>query len=97
VLTVAPSVHTKVFQYLCDTAEAGEVPIQFDSASRSTGTDADAFAYSHRGVPTALVSLALRYMHTTVEMVEKADVDNLIKLLYNAVTNLRAGQQFSYF
>ena len=97
VLTVAPSVHTRVYHYLCDTAEAQEIPIQYDSASRSTGTDADAFAYSHRGVPTALVSLPLRYMHTTVEMVEKADVENLIKLLYSAVTGLQAGQQFSYF
>ena len=49
---------------------------------QSTGTDTDAFAYSNGGIPSALISLPLRYMHTTVEMVQKEDVENVIRLIY---------------
>ena len=49
------------------------------------------------GVPSALISLPLRYMHTTVEMVHKNDVENVIKLIYNTVLNIKSGEDFSYF
>lgn len=97
VLTVAPSVHNKLLRFITEIAEEERIPFQYDSASRATGTDADAFAYSNLGVPTALISLPLRYMHTTVEMAHKEDVDRLIELLYTVVTRLEAHQKFSYF
>jgi endoglucanase len=65
--------------------------------SRFTGTDTDAFAYSNGGVPSALISLPLRYMHTTVEMVHKTDVENVIKLIYESILNIKDGDSFSYF
>ena len=67
------------------------------ASSRYTGTDTDAFAYSNGGVPSALISLPLRYMHTTVEMVHKNDVENVIKLIYNTLINIKSGEDFSYF
>jgi len=47
-------------------------------------------------VPSALISLPLRYMHTTVEMIHKEDVDNVIRLIYEALLNIQAGQDFRY-
>ena len=67
-VTYAPAVHNKLLSLIINTAEEKEIPIQREAASRRTGTDTDAFAYSNGGVPSALISLPLRYMHTTVEM-----------------------------
>ena len=66
------------------------------AASRSTGTDTDAFAYSNCGVPSALISLPLRYMHTTVEMVHKNDVESCIKLIYETLLKIKSGEDFKY-
>ena len=65
--------------------------------SRATGNDTDAFAYSGMGVASALISLPLRYMHTTVEMVHRDDVENVIKLIYESLLNIKDGETFSYF
>ena len=97
VLMTGPAVHNKVLQYLIETARKGKIEVQFDSASRETGTDTDAFAYSHSGVASALISLPLRYMHTTVEMVSKTDIEQVTQLLYDALLSLKKGQSFSYF
>ncbi|RZL05649.1 MAG: M42 family peptidase, partial [Pedobacter sp.] len=78
VLSYAPAVQTNLNKLLVKTAEDNNIPFQRQASSRSTGTDTDAFAYSGEGVPSALISLPLRYMHTTVEMIHKEDVDNVI-------------------
>jgi len=67
------------------------------ASSRSTGTDTDAFAYSNGGVASALISLPLRYMHTTVESVHRDDVENVIQLIYESLLTIKAGETFSYF
>jgi putative aminopeptidase FrvX len=67
------------------------------ASSRSTGTDTDAFAYSNGGVPSALISLPLKYMHTTVEMAHKSDVENVIKLIYEALQKIQYKHDFRYF
>ena len=96
-VTYAPAVHNKLLQLIVDTAEKNEIPIQREASSRSTGTDTDAFAYSNGGVPSALISLPLRYMHTTVEMAHRDDVENVIKLIYETLLNIEYGQSFKYF
>ena len=62
-----------------------------------SGTDTDAFAYSNGGVASALISLPLRYMHTTVEMVQREDVEHVIRLIYETLKTIKAGESFSYF
>ena len=79
------------------TAETKKIPFQRHASSRFTGTDTDAFAYSNGGVASALISLPLRYMHTTVEMVHREDVENVIKLIYETVQTIKNGETFSYF
>jgi len=78
VVSYAPAVQTNLNKLLIKAAEANNIPFQRQASSRSTGTDTDAFAYSNDGVVSALISLPLRYMHTTVEMIHKEDVDNVI-------------------
>jgi putative aminopeptidase FrvX len=80
-----------------DAAESEEIDFQRQTVSRSTGTDTDSFAYSAEGVPSALISLPLKYMHTTVETVELSDIESVIKLMYATLQHIKPGQTFSYF
>jgi putative aminopeptidase FrvX len=96
VLTYGPAVHNNVLQMLIDVATKKKIKFQRDTVSRSTGTDTDAFAYSGMGVASALISIPLKYMHTTVEMVHKNDVENTIKLMYEFLLQLKAGTDFRY-
>ena len=97
VIAYAPAVQQKLRDLITDTAEKHKIPFQRSACSRATGTDTDAFAYSNGGVASALISLPLRYMHTTVEMVHRDDVENVIKLIYESVLNIKEGDTFSYF
>ena len=96
VLTYGPAVHNNVLNMLIDVASKKNIKFQRDTVSRSTGTDTDAFAYSGMGVASALISIPLKYMHTTVEMVHKNDIENTIKLMYEFLLQLKAGTDFRY-
>jgi putative aminopeptidase FrvX len=78
VLSYGPAVQNNLLKHIIQVADKNKIEIQRQAASRSTGTDTDAFAYSNMGVASALISLPLRYMHTTVEMVHKEDVEAVI-------------------
>ena len=97
VISYAPAVQNNLREKIINTAEKNKIPFQRVASSRYTGTDTDAFAYSNGGVPSALISLPLRYMHTTVEMVQRDDVENVIKLIYKTLKNIKADESFSYF
>lgn len=97
VITYAPAVQNHLRELIVQTAQEKEIPFQRLASSRITGTDTDAFAYSNGGVASALISLPLRYMHTTVEMVHKADVENVIKLIFESLQKIESKEQFSYF
>jgi putative aminopeptidase FrvX len=96
VVSYGPAVQNNLLKHLIDTAEDQKIPFQRQAASRSTGTDTDAFAYSNAGVASALISLPLRYMHTTVEMVHKDDVENVIRLIYHSLKGIKNGQDWRY-
>jgi len=97
VLTYAPAVHNKLLQLIIDVAEKNKIPFQRSASSRSTGTDTDAFAYSNNGVPSALISLPLKYMHTTVESAHKDDIENVTLLIYNSILAIKKNHDFKYF
>ncbi|MEZ4818314.1 MAG: M42 family metallopeptidase [Flavobacteriaceae bacterium] len=97
VIAYAPAVQQKLRDLIVETAEKNKIPFQRSALSRATGTDTDAFAYSNGGVASALISLPLRYMHTTVEMVHRDDVENVIKLIYESLLVIKEGDTFSYF
>lgn len=96
VLTYGPAVQNNLLNLIIDAAEKKKIPFQRAAASRATGTDTDAFAYSNEGVPSALISLPLRYMHTTVEMCHKDDVEHTIRLMVEALKKIKRGQDFRY-
>lgn len=96
VLCYGPAVQNNVLNMLIKVAEAQSVPFQRQAVSRSTGTDTDAFAYATEGVASALISLPLKYMHTTVEMVHKEDVQNVINLMYQTLLQLNGNEDFRY-
>ena len=96
VLTYGPAVQNNLLKHILNTAADKKIPFQRLAASRATGTDTDAFAYSNEGVPSALISLAIRYMHTTVEMCHEEDVENTILLLLETVKGLKDKQDFRY-
>ncbi|NQY07538.1 MAG: M42 family metallopeptidase [Flavobacteriaceae bacterium] len=97
VVSYAPAVQQKLRDLIMSTAEEKDIPFQRMASSRMTGTDTDAFAYSNGGVASALISLPLRYMHTTVEMVHREDVENVIKMIYETLLKIKEGDSFSYF
>lgn len=96
VLTYGPAVQNNLLKMIIYVAEKHKIKYQRAAVSRSTGTDTDAFAYSGEGVPSALISLPLKYMHTTVETVSKDDVEQVIQLMYQFVINLKSGHDFRY-
>ena len=81
---------------IIEAADKNKIPFQRAAVSRATGTDTDAFAYSIGGVASALISLPLRYMHTTVEAVHKDDVENVIRLIYESLRQIKNGHSFNY-
>lgn len=97
VICYAPAVHNTLQKLVVKTAADKEIPIQRSAASRSTGTDTDAFAYSNGGVPSVLISLPLRYMHTTVESAHKADIEHVIKLIYEVLLAIDPKKSLKYF
>jgi len=97
VISYAPAVQNNLRERIIQTAEKESIPFQRLASSRFTGTDTDAFAYSNGGVASALISLPLRYMHTTVEMVQREDVENVIRLMFETLKNIKPGERFSYF
>jgi len=96
VVTFGPSVQNNLLKLIIDTAKKNKIDIQRAAASRSTGTDTDAFAFNTGGVASALISLPLRYMHTTVETVAQKDVEDVIKLIYHSLLKIKNNHDFRY-
>jgi putative aminopeptidase FrvX len=96
-LAYGPAVHNKLLQLVQDVAAKQQVPLQLRTVSRSTGTDTDSFAYANDGCPSVLISIPLRYMHTTVEMLHKSDIENTIRLMYETLVTLSPKTNLSYF
>lgn len=96
VVFFAPSVHHTLRSVVVEAAKSKKIPFQRAAASRATGTDTDVFAHSNGGVPSALISLPLRYMHTTVEMVHKEDVAHVIDLIYETLLSLDPTMKLKY-
>jgi putative aminopeptidase FrvX len=80
-----------VFELLQSAAEAEGIPYTLAASARYTGTDADAFHRSRGGIPSAVVSIPLRYMHSPVEMVQLDDVENAAKLIAAFARRLEPG------
>jgi putative aminopeptidase FrvX len=96
-LSFGPAVHNKLLQLVQDVAEQKNIPVQLRAVSRSTGTDTDSFAYANDGCPSVLISIPLRYMHTTVEMLHRDDIEQTIRLMYETLLTITPKTNLSYF
>lgn len=94
--TFGPAVQNNLLRFVREIAKKKEIPLQMRAVSRSTGTDTDSFAYAAEGCPSVLISLPLKYMHTTVEMIHKDDVENTIKLIYEVLLSISPKTDLSY-
>lgn len=95
-LSYAPAVHNKLLSFVEKIAADKKIPVQWRALSRSTGTDTDSFAYSNDGCPSVLISIPLRYMHTTVEMLHRDDIENTIRLMYETLLSLSPKTNLRY-
>jgi endoglucanase len=94
VIARGTALHPRVFELLFDAAEAEQIPFTVESIGRRTGTDADAIYGSRRGVPTGLVSVPLRYMHSPVEMATVEDIQAAARLIAAFARRLDPGISF---
>lgn len=95
-LSYAPAVHNKLLALVEKVAKDKKIAVQWRALSRSTGTDTDSFAYSNDGCPSVLISIPLRYMHTTVEMLHRDDIENTIRLMYETLLTLSPKTDLRY-
>ena len=95
VLCEAPIVNPKLNEKLEETAKELNMSYQWEVASRGTGTDADKMFYTNKGVPVALVSLPLRYMHSPDEVGDYRDIEDCIELLAEFLCRFGTENNFS--
>ncbi|MGM0588907.1 MAG: M42 family metallopeptidase [Bacteroidota bacterium] len=93
-LTHGAANHPKVVELLEQVSEQAEIPIQHEATSVRTGTDTDSIFYQQTGVPSALISLPLRYMHSPVETASVRDIEHLIELMTEGVLAMEDSQKF---
>ena len=86
--------HPLVVKRLMEVAEKAGIPLQHESSSRYSGTDTDVIFTTREGIPSALVSLPLRYMHSVVEMADLEDVERVVALLTGFAESVGAGDDF---
>jgi putative aminopeptidase FrvX len=94
VIARGTTLHPRVFELLHDAGTQAEIPFTVESLGRGTGTDADAIHLSRAGVPTGLVSVPSRYMHSPVEMVSVYDIDAAARLIAAFAKLLEPGMSF---
>jgi endoglucanase len=94
VIARGTTLHPRVFELLYEAAEQEGMSFTVESTGRGTGTDADAIHISRAGVPTGLVSVPLRYMHSPVEMVALEDIDAAARLIAAFARRLEPGMSF---
>jgi putative aminopeptidase FrvX len=95
VLQRGATLDPQLFELLHETAEAEKIPFTVTASGRSTGTDADGLHSARAGIPSGVVSVPLRYMHSPVEMVQLDDVQNAAKLIAAFAQRLEPGVSFT--
>jgi putative aminopeptidase FrvX len=86
--------HPDVVARLEAAARAQKIPLQFETSSGASNTDADVIFWTRGGIASALVSLPNRYMHSPVEVVSLKDLEQIPRLLAAFALSLKPGEQF---
>ncbi|MGL4735998.1 MAG: M20/M25/M40 family metallo-hydrolase [Cellulosilyticaceae bacterium] len=88
ILAKGAPINKQINAMLEGVATAHKIPLQYELTPGSTGTDADRIRLTGKGVPVALVSLPLRYMHAPCEVASLSDIDAEIELLVQMILSL---------
>ncbi len=94
-VTHGTSNHPQLVERVVEVAEAEDIPLQHEPSSRRTGTDTDSIFKTRSGVPSVLLSVPLRYMHSTVEVVDTEDIEHCVQLYAAIVRSFDADEEFS--
>ncbi len=94
ILTRGPNVHPLVFERLVECAVAEKIPVQIEADPRPTGTDARAIQVARNGIPTGLIGIPLRYMHTPSEVIDLNDLEAVVRLMVAFAGSLKKGEKF---
>ena len=94
ILTRGPNIHPAVFDRLVSCAEKANIPVQIEADPRPTGTDARSIQVAREGVPTGLVGIPLRYMHTPSEVIDLDDLEAVVQLLVAFARSLTKTTKF---
>ncbi len=86
--------HPKLIERLIKVADEKKIDLQHEASSRFTGTDTDSIYHVRGGIPSALISLPLRYMHSIVEMADFGDIEAVIEVMTAFVESVRSGDCF---
>jgi endoglucanase len=89
VLARGSTLDARLFEVIHAAAEAEKIPFTIEASGRATGTDADAVHLARGGIPTALISVPIRYMHSPVELVQLDDVHQTARLVAAAALRLK--------
>ena len=94
ILTRGPNVHPGVFQRLVECAKAEKMEVQIEADPRPTGTDARAIQVARKGIPTGLIGIPLRYMHTPSEVIDLNDLEDVVQLMVAFARSLKKEELF---
>jgi putative aminopeptidase FrvX len=94
ILTRGPNVHPGVFERLMDCASKEGIDVQIEADPRPTGTDARAIQVARDGIPTGLIGIPLRYMHTPSEVIDLNDLEAVVRLMVAFAKSLKRGEKF---
>ena len=95
VLSRGSAAHDRVFRMLAEVAEQEGIPYSVQASPRATRTDADGIFLTRAGVPTGLVSVPNRYMHSPNELVSVSDLKNTVRLLAAFIRRLTPDVDFT--
>ena len=93
-LTRGVASHPSLTEYVMEISQASKIELQFEAAGVRTGTDTDSIYHIRDGIPSVLISLPLRYMHSPVEMAHIDDIDNTINLITEAIMKMDGKRSF---
>ena len=94
ILTRGPNIHPGVFERLIQCAKKEKISVQIEADPRPTGTDARAIQVARNGVPTGLIGIPLRYMHTPSEVIDLGDLEAVVRLMVTFARSLKKGEKF---
>ncbi|MDO4563771.1 MAG: M20/M25/M40 family metallo-hydrolase [Clostridia bacterium] len=96
VVSVGPNLHPRLTKKLLDTAAAERLDVQLDADGGNTGTDAWEIQVAKTGIPVALLSVPLRYMHSNYEVCDTRDLESAARLLAQTALSFKGGEELCF-